>query len=347
MMRTAPLLLVAATLGASILPGQQTTLDVTLPINNPVPQTDTLPFAAEKIHYQQWYEGAQFRTAIMTDVRMVGMEFAGAMPAGVTLDIEITMANAGANLTGNFASNFQSNVVQVVPRRNLVITGAVTRFDFVNEFVYDGQSNVVVDIKIFGNGTGRALNYSAQSTVLTFSNVKRQYFIGDPNATIANSPGSTGHLGLETKFYYQEGGAYEYGLGCPGGRNIVPVGSSSAVPLPGDASYRQLLTQAGSGYPAVFVLGISDQTWNGITLPLPLDFLGGLRCGLNASPELMFFTNTTGGGPGAGTAQVATPIPAIGALAGQIVYTQWVVFDLAAPNGAMSATRGLRHVVGS
>ncbi|MCH8327582.1 MAG: hypothetical protein IID15_03545 [Candidatus Marinimicrobia bacterium] len=61
----------------------------------------------------------------------------------------------------------------------------------------------------------------------------------------SNSSGSTGHYGLVTRFLYQEGGTYDYGFSCPGGLGVEPIGSANAVPMPGLATYTQLLSKAG------------------------------------------------------------------------------------------------------
>ncbi len=325
----------------------QTTKTVLLPVMNPVPKTSDVPFAHPKIRYQQWYEGKQFVTVIKQPVRFVGLTFAGSIPTGVTLDIEVILANTGSNLTGNFDQNFISNRVVVLPRTKIVGTGGAPKFTFKNHFVFDGKTDVVVDIKIWGNGLAQKFNYAGRSTISRVSNTRRQYFVGSATAATANSSGVTGHYGLETTFLYQEGGSYPYGTGCPGGNFITPVATSNAVPMPGLGTWTQLLDKAGSGYPAVLLLGISNTTSAGVTLPFNLAFLGASNCSAVASWEFLLFTTTVGGGPGTGSAKMPTPIPAIGSLGGVKIYTQWLVFDRAAGNFNLSASNGLMHVVGS
>ena len=342
------------TLALALLPAvafaqpPQTTKRVTLPTIIGVPATNKLPFSEDRIRYQQWYDGSQMAATVKQPVRIIGLEFLGGARTGVTYDIEITLANGSTSLQGVFANNLVDNKVVCLSRANVTPpSGAILPFMFPVHYKWDGQSNVVVDIKIWANGLGQAYNYSAQSTISRVSNVKRQYRIGYPNATTANSSGATGHYGLVTRFLYQEGGTYDYGFACPGGQSHVPVGTANAVPMPGLATYTQLLSKAGSGYPAIFFIGVSKTTYNGTPLPFPLAFLGGPNCSMQASPHLILFTTTVGGGPGAGNAKVKTPIPPIGALAGVRVYSQWVILDKAAPNGNLSATKGLMHVVGS
>ena len=117
----------------------QTTKTVTLPLSNPVPKTSDLPFGHPKIRYQQWYEGRQFASKIKQPVRFVGLEFAGAIPTGVTLDIEVILADAGSNLTGTFAQNFVKNRTLVIPRTKIAATGTSTKLTFKNHFVFRRQ----------------------------------------------------------------------------------------------------------------------------------------------------------------------------------------------------------------
>jgi hypothetical protein len=352
---TLPLIMKHSLLALALLPvlavaavaQTQTTKKVKLPKSNPVPRTSPLPFGQNKIHYQQWYEGRQFSPEVKQSVRFVGLEFFGAMPAGSTLDIEVTLANASSSLSGVFAQNFVSNKVTVIPRRKIPVAGAITKLPFVIDWKFDGTSNVVLDIKMWDNGHGKPVTFAAESTILTFSNVKRQYFIGNPNAATANSSGTTGHHGLATRFLFQEGGTYDYGAGCKGGNNITPVGSANAVPMPGLGSYEQLLTKAGSSYPCIFILGISKTKWGTSNLPFNLAFIFAPNCNLLVSPDLYVFTTTVGGGPGTGSAKIKTPVPPIGNLGGVKVYSQWLILDKASPNANLSATAGLMHVVGS
>lgn len=327
---------------------QQTTKTAQLPVFV-LPSTNNLPFGQPVIRYQQWFEGNQLGGITQAPVRIIGLAFPGPIQSGVVFDIEVTMSNAPAVLAGNFQSNFLGNTVVTLPRTKVtpVVQNGFWAIAFPASWVYDGSSDVVVDIKIYGNALGAQWNYSGASTISTLSNTKRQYFVGNANATTANSSGSTGHYGLVTQFLYQEGGTYPYGAGCPGGLNVIPEGTANSVPLPGLSTYAQQLAKAGSGYPAVFLMGISNTTYNSMPLPFPLTFLGGPNCDMVASPNFMVFTMTVGGGPGAGSATIPTPIPGIGALAGVRVYSQWVVFDKAASNGNVSATAGLMHVVGS
>lgn len=340
-------LIALLTLAAGLAAQTQTTLDIELPTVNPVPRVNDIPFGQPKIRYQQWFQAAQFKTKIKQPVRFVGLEFLGAVPTGVVFDVEIAVANAGPTLQGTFANNFSSNMVVVLPRTKINTVGAATKLPFSKDWIYDGKSNVVVDIRIWGNGINRKFTYTGKSTITTLSNTRRQYFVGNANATVANSSGATGHHGLHCKFLYQMGGSYPYGTGCSGGRFITPVHTSSAVPLPDDKTWTQIVTKAGSGYPAALLLGISRTQGPGsIPLPFNLKFLGASNCNAEASWEFVLFTKTVGGGPGSGVGRMPTPIPAARNLTGVKIYSQWLVFDQAAPNGALSATNSLMHVIG-
>jgi hypothetical protein len=338
-------LTVAALASTSL--AQHTTKTAELPLFG-ASSTNSIPFGEKTIRYQQWYSGAQLGGITKAPVRIVALQFVAPVPTGLVLDIEVTMANASNRLSGSFQNNFLRNKVVTVPRTSLTPSGAggVLEIPFSADFVYDGVSDVVVELRIFDNGLGR-FTHTAKSTVSRASNTYRQYFIGNANATNSNSAGATHHYGLVTRFSYQEGGTYEYGTACTGGNGFAPIGSVNEVPLPGLPSYTQHLTKTSPGFPCIFLMGVSNTVYGSGSLPLPLSFIGVPGCSIQAAPHLQVYLTTGGGSVGTGTARLSTPIPAIGTLAGFRVYSQWIIFDHRASNGVLSTTKGLMHVVGS
>ena len=332
---------------SALVSAQQTTKIATLPGFIGSGSTNNIPFGERSIRYQQWYSGAELARTTVDPVRIIGLSFPGPLPPGLILDVEVTMANGSSRLVGQFDNNLRKNKTVVIKRKMVALGGTpgVISIPFDQDFIFDGVANVVVELRIYNNGLGK-FAHTARSTTLRTSNTFRQYFIGNADASVANSQSATNHYGLVTNFLYQEGGTYEYGAGCVGGRNILPVGTANEIPLPGLPTYTQRLDFAGSGFPCVFYMGVSRTDFNGIPLPLSLGFLGAPSCMMLAAPHLQVFTRTVGGGPGTGKAVVPTPIPGIGALAGFKVYSQWLIFDSGAPNG-LSVTRGLMHVIGS
>lgn len=331
----------------SIATAQQTTKTAELPRFGAT-STNSIPFGEKSIRYQQWYSGSQLGGITKVPVRIVALQFVAPVPAGLILDIQVTMANAAFRLTGVFANNFRSNKVITVTRKKITPTGAggVLEIPFDQDFVFDGKSDVVVELKIYDNGKGKFV-HTARSTVSKSSNVFRQYIIGKPDDPVANSSSVTHHYGLVTRFRYQEGGSYEYGTSCIGAGGHIPIGSVSGVPLPGLASYTQYLTKTSPGKICVFFMGVSNTTYLSSPLPLSLGFINAPGCSIQAAPHLQVFIMTSGGGVGSGTATIATPIPAIGSLAGFKVYSQWIIFDTRSRNGVLATTTGLMHVVGS
>lgn len=350
-MRIRPLAACGLTLSllAALPAQQQTTLNTTLPTFVGSPSTNNLPFGQPKIRYQQWYDGTQLRRGTQGPVRITSLTFFGGLPTGESLDILVTMAHGGPGLYGTFVNNLVKDVTVVHPRAALSYVGntQTLTIPFTTDFVFDGSSSVVVDIRIYNNANNQPFQYSAASTIAKASNTFRQFFVGNADATSSAGVGSTGHYGLVTQFNYQTGGAYRYGLGCPGGRGITPEASTNAVPLPGLTTFTQLLEKAGSNYPAMFILGASPSTWNGAPLPLSLGFMGAPNCFLEASLDIYVPVMTVGSGPGAGSAKLLTPIPAVGSLAGLRAYTQWVVFDKRSGNGVLSTAAPLMQVIGS
>ncbi|MAG55661.1 MAG: hypothetical protein CMJ83_05150 [Planctomycetes bacterium] len=107
---------------------------------------------------------------------------------------------------------------------------------------------------------------------------------------------------------------------------LIPLGSpcpanwtSTGVPSIGNAGFQIGVANATPNLAAFLVLGLSDQVWGGISLPLTL--VGG--CNLLVSGDAVFPTVTNG----LGNAILPLPIPADPALAGTIVFGQWGQID--------------------
>jgi hypothetical protein len=308
-----------------------------------------LPFAAQTGRYAQWYASSWFTGTIKQPVRIRGIQFmadSGTHVGTATLDLQVAMANSDF-LSGQFPS---SQVLTTVFPRGSVTLGAISpgawtlTINFTQDFVWDGKSGIVVDVRQWSNGSSSTLKYNFRYNSLSNNVLQRVWASGNPNATTGDWKNG---LGLYTQFFYQEGGSYVLGQGCPGASNIVPVASTSAVPLPGDFQWTQLLTQTSGRMPAFFVVGLSQTMWNTTPLPLDMQAFGWKGCTLYTDPLVLVGLTTAGGGPGAGTASLLTPIPAIKTLGGLQFYTQWLVFDPASANAAVSFSNALWHVIGS
>ncbi|MFN3239955.1 MAG: hypothetical protein ACE37K_00410 [Planctomycetota bacterium] len=97
----------------------------------------------------------------------------------------------------------------------------------------------------------------------------------------------------------------------------------------------------GTSIGAVWVLGLSDQVFNGLPLPFDLALIGLPGCGLLASADLIDVSLATGG-----VASYSVPLPAQVSLVGQSVYCQGLAFTIGPGAVFLGATRGGRALIG-
>ncbi|MHC5069381.1 MAG: hypothetical protein ACYTGO_02745 [Planctomycetota bacterium] len=340
----------AVLLLASLALGQnQTTKTIAVLPTPAVTGGNKLPFSAQSGRYAQWYAAPWFTPTIKHPARIRGIEFmadSGTHIGTATLNLQVAMANSDF-LSGSFPTSQQLETV--FPRNNVtlgrMVPGTWTlTINFTKDFVWDGRSGIVVDVRQWSNGSTSSLNYNFRSTALATNLLQRVWANTNPNAITGDWKNG---IGLYTRFLYQEGGSYPLGQGCAGANSIVPVSTTNRVPLPGDPQWTHLLTKTSGRKPAYFVVGLSQTQWNTLTLPLDMSPFGWLGCSLYTEPSVLIGLTTVGGGPGTGSAALVTPIPAIGSLGGFQFYTQWLVFDAAAANRVVSFSNALWHVVGS
>ena len=319
-----------------------------------LPQISTdIPFASGVGRYQQWYSANEIRTGLGQPMRILRMQFLAGAPVSAittTLDLEVAIGHGfGSGLVGAFDSNFATPKVTVLPRTTLALapgpTGStVLTINFATLFTWDGDSPLVVEVRLFGNGRGnQPFAYNFLGTAQGFGRTNRCYQGGNANASTGTLPLS-GAWGLFTVFTARPGAAVAYGNGCPGANFVVPVATVQQIPAPG-ILWTHALNNAGSQRLTCLVLGDSRTQWGPATLPLDLSpFLGAGGCFLLASPIATFFT-TTVGSPGAGFASLDLPLPPTTGYIGMSVFSQWLVADPAAINGVLSASGGIWSIV--
>ncbi|MGH7151647.1 MAG: hypothetical protein ACREIU_13155, partial [Planctomycetota bacterium] len=129
-----------------------------------------------------------------------------------------------------------------------------------------------------------------------------------------------------------------FGSGCPTSPGIFPsIGSTGGSPLPPNPTYTITLSFAPGNSPAILLLGASNATWVGASLPVPLSAFGGpAACSLLVSPDVVIPVTA---GP-TGAAVVGLPLPA-NLLCGGTAYAQWAVFDPLNPSFPSGMTDGL------
>ena len=338
---------------AASLTAQQTFDLPTLRFN---PQNNNFTFAGPVMRYQQWFSAAEWQARSADQIRVIGVDFfagpGAAGPAGRIVDVEVTMANAmPTTWSSRFQSNFVSGEVTVFPRGNLTLLapGAAAfpvRIPFQNEFVWDGSSGVVIEIRIFDNGNqGTAYTYDLEYLAFTQGRCTRLYTPNDPNATVAQT--ISAGTGLTMRFSYETAITWPYGQGCAGEGNFVPLhGADCGLPIPGNSAYGLTLSAAASQRNAAVSAGFSDTTWGPLSLPYDLGVIGAPGCAVLAEPIATVMAATVGGGPGSGIARLPFPLPPTTNYLGVPFYTQFIVLDPAGPNGLLATSNAVKHIPG-
>lgn len=331
----------------------QGTIDLPSLRNNP--QNNNYPFAGPSMRYQQWFSALEWQLQSPKPIRVNGMWFfAGPGRTGVggrVVDVEVTMANARpTTYSGTFDNNFVSGRTTVLPRQQLTLQAPAStqfpvRIQFRNEFVWDGASGVVVDIKVFDNGNGnQPYLYDLEYAPFTLGRTARLFTVNNPIARTAAT--TSANTGVAIRFLFDEALAWPYGTGCVGEGGRIPAHTvDNGPPIPGNSAYTMLLTDAAVQSNAVFLIGGSDTTWNGTPLPFDLAPFGGFGCSLLVDLVASASVPTVGGGPGTGIARLPFPLPAQSSYVGASFYSQWLVFDPRASNGVLSVSNGVRHIV--
>ncbi|MEZ5964103.1 MAG: hypothetical protein R3F56_09685 [Planctomycetota bacterium] len=327
----------------------QTAQTARLPTGSFPAGEDNLPLASSPVRYQQWWAGSELQATLQFPARIRAMAFlaGNVLQPGSSVDIEIRMAHFGTGLPSvTFDNNLQVDNTLVLPRGVVTLVAQpradtrVVTFNFAREFIWDGSSGIVFDLKVFGNGNNnQAYLYPCRTTVSSPGKTMRLFAPGNPSS-LQRATLSQNGIGLVTEFDYAYGITSPYGAGCPGANALVPVaGTTGGNPTPPNPNWTQTLSNAAAGTSAVLLLGTSRTRFGAVTLPFDLGIIGYSGCSLLAEPLVMLGTSTTL----AGSASIPVPIPGV-RLRPRSLFSQWFVLDTQAPNGALSGSQGLWHV---
>jgi choice-of-anchor B domain-containing protein len=120
---------------------------------------------------------------------------------------------------------------------------------------------------------------------------------------------------------------------CSGGGAVTPSLGHTGSPIL-NSTYNVTLNNAIPAAFAIMVSGLSDTTWSGSPLPIPL--VGAPGCDIYAAPQVLQLFVTSG----AGTASAPFIVPPTPANIGLSLYHQWAVLDPANPLGIVVSEAG-------
>jgi hypothetical protein len=309
--------------------------NATTPGNNPF---NDVPFGRGTIRYQQIFRASDIKQSV-APVRIRGVTFRGSASgtnqAGQSLDLEVVMAHHTGIVFPTFAQNLSKDL-QIVYKRQTsannwfkLATNTPTfhiqiPFDAGVEFVWDGVSDIVLDIRIHGNSNNNG-NFVYWMDSATNASAFQRLFANKPNDKIATT--NQNFNGLVARFDYLEGVTVSYGDGCKGLGGIIPHAKTNILPLVGSPNLNIEVELAPPSQPAIVLWGGSRTTWGAIPLPLDLRPAGIPGCSLLVDPIFVWGTATNGGSPGTGRASLPFTIPPVGALRGIQLFFQWAIFD--------------------
>lgn len=128
-----------------------------------------------------------------------------------------------------------------------------------------------------------------------------------------------------------------FGTGCQG--LAMGYDPTQGGPTTGNNSFTITLSGSTSLF-GVFMLGFSNTTWSGLTLPFPVSLAGGgAGCDLLVSVDLSF----VGFPDGAGQASMTIPVPDDASLDGLPLYAQWL--NLPLWQGNFGTSDGLKMTI--
>jgi hypothetical protein len=308
------------------------------------------PFPGGIGRYQQWYSAASLQNVILEPMRIEQVEFfAGTPPTSqaAQIDCDVLMAHGKfSGVTGAFDSNYDSAPIVVKTRAMVPLAAGATgqvvvTLPFTTRFTWDRTRPLLLEIRIYGNSlANQPFPYNFRGSTTSIGTTSRVYQAGSVGATTGQSQQG---MGMVTRFTARPGAVLEYGAGCPGEGNFVPVGTVSQVPSPG-INWVHTLSNAASQRLAIWAIGDSRDA------PLPIDLaplLGGFpsNCLLRNNAVITAVATTVGGGPGSGIGTLPVALPPTTGYVGMSLFSQWVVFDPLAPTGLIAVTPGLWSIV--
>lgn len=140
-------------------------------------------------------------------------------------------------------------------------------------------------------------------------------YTGQPNGGAVQTGG-----GLKFRMVFEPVGLVQWGNGCPGLNNLIPMIGSTGQSTVGSNNHIVTLSNAFGGAPGAFLMGN----------PANFDIGGG--CRIYNDLAFSMFMAISGSGPGNGTSAMPVFVPNNPLLLGFVADVQWGILDPGAPS---------------
>jgi len=260
---------------------------------------------------------------------------------GTSANPVYTVSSIGTT-THSASANYGLQAVITVDDRNVAGGVPIT----VGTLDLDGQQNGTTRFTRRYRAPDGPFAFTAPATVGT-QTFRRWYLanVAQPlgQRTLSVAP-ATSAVTIEAEYCsYTAGGYTTYGTGCPGSNSVVPVHNSTSRPDIGTNVVHTVTGLVGPT-PAIMSMGFSNTTWNGISLPLSLGFMGANpACRILAEPVVTLPITINGSGMGSFTFPLANDPGSIG----RHLYSQVIAVDVFVPfRSPLITSNGLDMLIG-
>ena len=312
----------------SLLPGQ-TPPNFVVPSGNPPVRRTSEPFGKGLARFQQVLSAQDIQVGPVNLKLMAFRPNRYSSSASHKLDLEIKLgiaAKAPPVLSTVFAQNISGSLSTVVKRKKISLPalpgpgGFSVKFPFDKPYQYDGKSDLLYEILVWGNDVGnKPFFYDLD---LAFS--KYISYVANYTSPVAASGSRWVGQGLLTYFEYGKATFTPFGTGCKGEKGYVPSISNLGLPRIGSAFQVHVVNLPGLRNIWLFT-GKSRTAWGKVPLPFALAPLGFTGCKLYSDVVFVFPSQTQGGTGNNGYGYVTLSIPAFPGFVGTKLYFQWMV----------------------
>ncbi len=309
--------------------GAQTPPNFIVPSGNPPVRMTSEPFGKGLARYQQVLSAQDIKVGPVNLKLMAFRPNRSSFSSSHKLDMEILMGNSAKNpsvMSTVFAQNVSGVLSTVVKRRKITLPalpgagGFSVKFPFDKPYQYNGVSNILYEIRIYGNDIGnKPFFYDLD---LAFS--KYVSYVANYTSPVAASGFRQTGQGLLTYFEYGKATFTSFGKGCKGEKGFVPAIGNVGLPRIGSAFQVHVANIPGLRNVWLFT-GKSKTSWGKLPLPFDLSPLGFSGCKLYTDVVFVTHSLSQGGTGNNGYAFVTLSIPAFPGFAGTKIYFQWMV----------------------